>query len=308
MVIGNQDTELKHVFTTEFTNTLYITNEDYSTETLCPRFLIGTPGCIGAGLDCTAVVLVKRLGLPTGIIDFVQELGRCGRDLEKQDQNCYNIIFTLADYVYLVERLFKIEKSKSKSKNSKETEELPADKVTSILTKEEERDMALHNIQDLCSILFLNRGCFHNLLEMQLANIPLNSFNSYYNPCGDKCPYCCGHQEKMFKTISRVGMQTFLVDVMYKNAGDNYTAEQLSKKLYNYPNAGKDVYRRVTSTKATNQTDTSLTILQLLSANIIHLEVKESENPTSFCKLSFTGINPNYTLPHYWHCIRTFVE
>ena len=308
VVIGNQETELKHAFTTTFTNVLCNDADDYSDSVLCPRFLIGTPGCIGAGLDCNAVSFVKRLGIPTGVIDFAQELGRCGRDVsDTATSNCYSINFTMNDYVYLVERLFKIEKKKTIKNNSVPDLEQSAHAVErSILSKSKERDMLLFNLQELCSILFLNRGCWHSLLEVQLANTPHDQLASNYHPCCTMCPYCNGEQEKMFKRTSRVGLQKFLVDAMYKNAGKNYAVEDLSKMLCNYPNVGKDIYRRPKSTKACNQTDTSLTILQLLSANIIHLEVKESDTPKGICKLSFTGINPNYTIPHYWHCIRTF--
>ena len=96
-MIGNQDTELKYAYTTEFTNTRFINETSYSTEMLCPRYLIGTPGCIGAGLDCDSVSYVKRLGIPASIIDFIQEMGRCGRsnNIKNICQNTYTIALRL---------------------------------------------------------------------------------------------------------------------------------------------------------------------------------------------------------------------
>ena len=52
LVFGDLETATKFAYTTEFTNTIYgINGKDYTTNKLCPRFMIGTPGCIGAGLD-----------------------------------------------------------------------------------------------------------------------------------------------------------------------------------------------------------------------------------------------------------------
>ena len=66
VVIGEQETETKFAYTTEFTNTYFGNGgELYSAHKLSPRFLLGTPGCIGAGLDCVFVNLVIRIGLPT---------------------------------------------------------------------------------------------------------------------------------------------------------------------------------------------------------------------------------------------------
>ena len=101
------DSVLKFAYTTSFTNSTFISEQCYSNDKLCPRFLIGTPGCIGAGLDCSDVKLVKRIGLRISIIDMVQEMGRCGRlGITDMNINLYSMIFTLSDYTYLIERLY----------------------------------------------------------------------------------------------------------------------------------------------------------------------------------------------------------
>lgn len=139
LVVGNLDTELKFSYTTDFTNTSFMSEDQFKEDTLCPRFLIGTPGCIGAGLDCHHVNFVKRMGLPTSIIDMVQEVGRCGRANDNNsDPNVYSIIFTLNDYTYLIERLYKI-KEKDESNDESETcenvenSESPLDEIMSLL-------------------------------------------------------------------------------------------------------------------------------------------------------------------------------
>ena len=71
--------------------------------------MIGTPGCIGAGLHCMHVNLVCRIGLLLSMIHFIQEMGRCGRDPYSEHENTYTIAFHLHDYVYLVERLYVVD-------------------------------------------------------------------------------------------------------------------------------------------------------------------------------------------------------
>ena len=79
LVIDNQETENKFAYTTDFTNTQIGANgNDYSNTKLCPRFLFGTSGCIGARLDCLSVKLVYRIGLTTSMVHFIQEMGHCG--------------------------------------------------------------------------------------------------------------------------------------------------------------------------------------------------------------------------------------
>ena len=51
-----------------------------------PRILLDTSDCIGAGLDCSHVVLVLRDGLPTLMVDFIQEMGRCGRSRNQNEE------------------------------------------------------------------------------------------------------------------------------------------------------------------------------------------------------------------------------
>ena len=42
--------------------------------------MLGTSGCIGAGLDCDDVHLVCRIGLATSVLNLIQEMGRCERE------------------------------------------------------------------------------------------------------------------------------------------------------------------------------------------------------------------------------------
>ena len=105
----------------------------------------------------------------------------------------------------------------------------------------------------------------------------------HYNPCNHYCPYCTKEQEKMIRAISRVGISKFLVDYLIKSAHEQYTPLQLAKKLLQYPNVGRDIYGRRNSKKASSLSETSITILQLISPNILHIDVNEGKNPIGIC-------------------------
>jgi len=79
IIQGDLQPEVKFVSAQQFTRhitdpqVLLDKNEYY------PRILLATAGCIGAGLDSADVYSVIRVGFPSGILDMVQEMGRCGR-------------------------------------------------------------------------------------------------------------------------------------------------------------------------------------------------------------------------------------
>lgn len=100
------------LITRSFTNKCaYVDSLKYDDSRWYSRILLGTTGCIGAGLDCDDIRLVIRNGLPTSLINFIQEMGRCGRNRSCIEQNntpsdhCV-IVFNLGDFTFLEERLF----------------------------------------------------------------------------------------------------------------------------------------------------------------------------------------------------------
>ena len=87
LVVGDIEQELKYAYTVAFTKTISdVDNQDIS-KNYTPKFLFGTSGCVGAGLDLDEVRLVIRLGMPTSIINLIQEMGRCGRKKEALSSN-----------------------------------------------------------------------------------------------------------------------------------------------------------------------------------------------------------------------------
>jgi hypothetical protein len=111
--VGDVKQELKYAYTIAFTcKSTTIGNSNNENGCLFnPKFLFGTSGCIGAGLDSDEVRLVLRLGMPTSLINLIQEMGRCGCQKEiirvsNHNLDCYKIYSPLQDYIYLNERIF----------------------------------------------------------------------------------------------------------------------------------------------------------------------------------------------------------
>ena len=304
-VVGSHSPELKQGYTTLFTNTVYESIESYDDNKLCPRFLLGTPGCIGAGLDCVNVTLVSRLGLPTSIIHLIQEMGRCGRkDSTDSSKNEYCILFQLSDYTYLVERLYSTKRDDDTSNYNNGIDNM--EHQNTILTKEEERSIQLQNIHTLCQFLFLNHGCWHRTLELMSGSPFISNEQYHYYYCNKACPFCDGSINEVVKRVDRKGLCRFLVNTLLINCVELFTPSQLAKKLLEYPSVGTKIYGRKTGQGCEKTSDPSVTILQLLSNNILCLNIKESNHPVAHVSVSFTDDEPNYTKDIYWSRINTF--
>ena len=301
LVIGDQETETKFAYTTEFTNTKFGGNDaPFSDDTLCPRFLLGTPGCIGAGLDCSSVNLVCRIGFPTSLLHFIQEMGRCGRTQNNDELNTYSIVLHLNDYVYLVERLYISSKPSNISQQNKEKDQ-------TFMSSDEERKYYIDNLNKLCRMIFCEYGCWHVCLETISSN-PFHTFNNIQinTPCLSQCPYCDKSRNHYIKAVCKQGLQSFLACTLMSNQEEPITPSILLRKLLEYPQVGRVIYGRQSALKAEKSSDGAITLLQLFACDIIKLCVKEGPNPKSFCVLSRTQHEPHYLLDQYWTYINHF--
>ena len=322
LVIGKEDVVRKLLYTVAFTKDW--TNEEIDdTSIFTPRVLLGTAGCIGAGLDSNHVHLVQRVGMPTSRLNLIQEMGRCGRKLTGEYmtiENCYHVLYNLRDFVYLNERLFLSDEDEIE--NEEENNDECSASTNDIISIDEERKMQQANLLATAQLFCLNVGCWHRLLEDECGN-PFVTCNhnddSMHVPdehesdtCNGFCPQCDGTMAEMIKPINRIGIKHFLVD----SFGDRYTGlvspMELSKQLFNFENVGDVVYKRKQSKKAESLQVAQHTILQLLSSNIIRIDMDISQSkPFAHCKLCFdkrdkessTYMQPHYSIDSFWKYI-----
>jgi superfamily II DNA or RNA helicase len=325
IVVGDQETELKHAYSTEFTTT----NTEHAIldeRKYTPRILFGTSGCIGAGLDSNDVKLVFRIGMPTSILNFIQEMGRCGRLKEQnisQNKNIFDLNFNLHDFVYLHQRLYIIEDSNDDNSNtitsndgilSDEIIQNPNDvrgennDLLNIISIEEERNIQRNELKMTAQLLCLEVGCFHSFLEWHSGNPSLRQWFRHI-PCIDLCPDCDGSKPKMIKTVSKIGLSTFIAEsLIYHKYGVDLSPQQLSEALFKYPNVGKTIYNRPNSIKAESTTATDITIMQLLASGIIEMCITEGKKPKVSCKIgiNISSATPYYLIPYYWNQIKHY--
>ena len=131
LIVGKQHFKLKVEKVTSFTKSVNA-DELIKQDKLYPRVIAATSNFIGAGVDSNDVCIVKKLGMPSSKIEWMQEMGRCGRvdgeDITRHDE--YMLMLQLENYVYLNERLF-IEKEKGEVKDDLTSEERELKKMQS---------------------------------------------------------------------------------------------------------------------------------------------------------------------------------
>ena len=302
LVIGKQQTELKFAYTTAFTNTPFDSNEQNIDNNIQPRFLVGTSGCIGAGLDSPDVHLVMRIGISPSIIDFIQEMGRCGRMNYQQSltiaSDIFSIVFSIHDYVYLYERIF-IEKEQINQ------DESDSEMQNNLMSKKKYREIEVYRLNSVCSMMLLQFGCWHKFLERESSNPYVNYNDMQSQPCMHFCPYCTNEINEIVKTVSRMGLCRFLADVML-NSSKRYTPIELGDKLYKYPNSGTLIYGRKSAERPEKKSDCYDTIIQLLLVGILNLTIEPSPNPTALCTVTKNDIEPMYLNNAVWTNIQHY--
>ena len=198
-------------------------------------------GCIGAGLDCSYVVLVLRDGFPTSMIDFIQEMGRCGRSRNEEIENdisildSFHLIISLPSLTYLLERIF-VDCTLS-------TDELAFRE--SVISVNDSNKMQVDNILEVVSFIFNSTQCWHLTIEELCANDELeNSLDTtIHQPCNHMCPWCNKALDVFIKPINKRGLIQFLVHVFIENNYSNITPMMLCTQLKTYASVGSAIYR-----------------------------------------------------------------
>ena len=244
LVIGSEDTVRKQLCTVQFTSSF--SNEEIEDPTVfTPRILIGTSGCIGAGIDCDDISLVARLGMPTSLMHLIQEMGRCGRNASGEYENtlnCYHVIFTLKDFFYLNERLFYEEKCDDETEETSDGV-IQTDDNEDTISIEKHREMMQKSLHRCAQLMTLNIGCWHEHLENECGcpqDIVRNELNDeVVIGCDGKCPRCDGSMQMMMQPVLRNGFTMFLIDAFGDNYNGKVTPIMLSRQLFEFEMLGK---------------------------------------------------------------------
>ena len=174
------------------------------------------------------------------------------------------------------------------------------------ISNEEFIAMEFRDFKHICSMLFLNYGCWHNYLENASTNPETDPYNlSLYSPCLTNCPFCTNEIRNIVKCVDKDQLCLFLVSTM-ANTTKNYNAIQLGNALFEYPNCGTLIYHRRSAQKAEKRSDCHMTIIQLLLCQIVDM-IKDRESEKWYCILPHDKFaRPLYLDNGRWRYINTF--
>ena len=287
IINGKCEPEWKLVATQEFSTVHNNPSSLIRNNKFFPRILVATSGCIGAGLDSPDVYLVVRDGFPSSLLDLIQEMGRCARGSSNETNNnhstenaadnvcgAFDLILYTNSLEYMILRIH----------SGNEDGNLTTNELNLIRSVIEEKELIKWNMTNLLSVLkltFLETSCWHLQLEnisacpdifQQSANNNLNN-EATSDSCLQLCPYCNNSMSKYVMTVDREKLTMFLVETFERRMDLSYIhISTLIECLRDYDNVGKLIYRRSTSTAPASRF-LHATILQLIAAEIIHIDV-----------------------------------
>jgi superfamily II DNA helicase RecQ len=266
---------------------------------LNPRVLVATSRCANAGIDCPDVYWVVRQDMPPSILDLFQEMGRAGRRRNKIfGEDHYIVIFSLNSFNYLFIR------------SHLQTEDTVA---PIILTKAERIQMLVEDLMDVLSLLVLDLGCKHAIIESHLGNAMCPS---RLGPCWRACPTCLPESvyRHAFPAVKRSAIQTLLVREFSKVGRmilvpPPKAAEILDESFIEWfkkqSNLGKNVYG-FESKRTPTGSEVECAILQLISTKMLNLTHSKSDNKEYnlvYVSLAFSGMVPTCTVEQSWEGI-----
>ena len=207
----------------------------------------------------------------------------------------------------------------------KELTKMHLDAVTeneaiNIISKEEYRLMMQKSLYQCARFMTLNPRCWHMLLEKECRRpqtlVRNDSSSEELIDCDRKCPRCDGSMKLMIQLVLRNGLTMLLVKAFGDKCNGKVAPMQFSKQLFEFENVGQIVYNRTLSKKATSLQVTEMTVFQLITANIIRIEVNTTDKkPIVHCDLCFdkethdhsnAHIQPHYSIDKHWDDVITF--
>jgi hypothetical protein len=259
-----------------------------------PRILVATSGCIGAGLDSSDVYTVVRDGFPSSILDFIQEMGRCGRSrhtmIDEPNKDEFQLIVTISSLVYMIERIF-IEPKQLNDETS-----LLFNDVASV---EEIQQFQLDNLISVVDLMFLHcTKCWHYRIEQSsvlqlhvISNATNESLPDDILPsfCNNGCPACSNEYSLYIKPVCRLGLTQFLVHTFLLIQSGIITPSVLVSKLKSFKDVGTIVYKHRTQ-GAYPIAFINSKVMQLIASKILLTKVEKIEEKHT-CILILNIIN-----------------
>ena len=309
IINGDLESEWKFFSSQKFTETNTNPQTEISNNMYYPRILVATSGCIGAGLDSSSVHCVIRDGFPSSILDFIQEMGRCGRSRDSTaidiNTDSFDINVQLSSFVYMMERIYS-----SKKKLKVEDKQL----LEEVISVEDVYKFQASNLLEVAKLVYLDStSCWHYRLEQcclfsnsdEQPNISGNSRNNtnQSDTCHNACPACSKTYTTYIKPVSRIGLTRFIVSTFILTQSGVITPSILVQKLNKFKDVGIIVYNKRVGTSPITQILTS-TIMQLIASQLLAIKI-DTVDDIDICTLTLNVINEfgrlSYEEDSYWN-------
>ena len=186
IINGELPSEWKFISSELFTKECSNLKEKIKNNEFVPRIILATSGCIGAGLDCSDVVVVMRDGFPTSMVDLIQEMGHCSRSRKEIRQSLtslsdsFHLILSMSSLTFLIKCIF-IDMTLSPIEMSLRE---------SVISTDNSNALQIQNLLDVVLFIFNSVQCWHISLEQLCAYKEFLSVNEsiVIHPCDNFCP------------------------------------------------------------------------------------------------------------------------
>ena len=110
---------------------------------------------------------------------------------------------------------------------------------------------------------------------------------------------CNNETQDYIMPVLRAGVSQFLADTFINNPSGLITTDILIRKITEYPEVGKIIYRRPRSVKSPAVKFVNVTVLQLIASGLIRIEINEAE-AKCYCRLVVDNLCPAYLNDTIW--------
>jgi superfamily II DNA helicase RecQ len=241
-----------------------------------PRLLMATESA-NAGIDCSLVYFVFRMGIPESLFTFLQELGRAGRRPSASSlSDRYTASFQLSDYVQMIHRIH--------SGNNKTSAD---DSLNhGLLNNKRKCELAISDLNSVAMELTLPLCCFHKRFEWLSSNCckPSNTnhesewdiYNATAPPCNTHCSYCTGDSKP--RQVNSSSLASLLFEIFLSKDGASLSlADEFPKTLSEMPNSSKRCYMTGREGSQLQISQVKILVLRLLSVGILEPVVKTKD-------------------------------
>lgn len=269
-------------------------NGNFNAGTIDCRALVAISGVACSGIDICDVTCILRHGFPPSVVEWYQELGRCGRHPVINDVDDEYILMIGLDHLnFLLHRIF-YQYSNGKTK-------------TNIKLREQLKERQRRDLLFVMQILFLDYGCQHARLANALGNPTLSRVRHDIR-CG-ACSICTSAWHEKFLKVDVIGVKAFLGTSLVTKGPVSY--QEVVSLLWKDKKVLFAIYHK---SSCLSKYNVEGLILQLVAAGILEMYIDDSQPLVSDAQIRVPmddEMSLKYCSPHAFrgiHCFPVIIQ